>query len=343
MIHFKKYSSIENTFDRDFVERIVIEGFDKQEFVVQEKVHGANVCFITDGVSISFGKRTALVEAGEKFYDHEEMFERYKERVFALFSAVKARFPDVQSMTVFGEMCGGSYPHPDVPSKKGTLLIQKGVYYSPSHEFYAFDLYVTIADSGRFLPLDVANDLFAGCGFLYAQTLLRGPLSACLSFPNDCPSRVSEWLNLPPIANNICEGIVIRPVEPAYLSNGARVLLKSKNARFEEKTAVKKREPRPFVPPTFSPELENLLPIVEQYVTQNRLNNVVSKIGEVSMPEDGGKLIGLFSKDILDDFLKEHASEYEALEKSEQKLLNRQANMLATNLIKEVFLRQISQ
>jgi hypothetical protein len=85
--------------------------------------------------------------------------------------------------------------------------------------------------------------------------------------------------------------------------------------------------------------LNNLLPVVEQYVTENRLNNVVSKIGHISVPKDTGKLIGLFSKDILDDFLKEHSGKYAAVEKSEQKILNRHINTLATSMIKNVYFR----
>jgi hypothetical protein len=85
--------------------------------------------------------------------------------------------------------------------------------------------------------------------------------------------------------------------------------------------------------------LNNLLPVVEQYVTENRLNNVVSKIGHISVPKDTGKLLGLFSNDILDDFLKEHSGKYAAVEKSEQKILNRHINTLATNMIKNVYFR----
>jgi hypothetical protein len=79
--------------------------------------------------------------------------------------------------------------------------------------------------------------------------------------------------------------------------------------------------------------------VVAEYVTENRLNNVVSKIGEISVPKDTGKLIGLFSKDILDDFLKEHSGEYASIEKSEQKILNRHINFLTTNLIKKLFFK----
>ena len=340
MISFKKYNSIENTFDKDFVERIYTEGFDQQEFVVQEKVHGSNVCLVTDGSSVSFGKRTGFVEAGEKFYNFEELLERYTSKVISLFSTVHDVFPNTKTLSVFGEMFGGKYPHPDIKNKANSMIIQKGVYYCPNHEFYAFDLYLTTEDSGYFLPVDDTNTFFEQCGFFYAKTLFRGTLSACLQYPNDSPSMISRWLGLPPIEDNICEGIVIRPVQPTYLHNGARILLKNKNARFAEKKAVKKRTPKLFVDASYSESLNHLLPVSEQYVTENRLNNVISKIGQLSIPKEMGKLIGLFSKDVIEDFLKEHSGKYAALEKSEQKILNRHINSLATELIKKVYFQR---
>ena len=44
MLEFKKYSSIENSFNREFMERIVAEMPTDLEYVVQEKVHGAKWC-----------------------------------------------------------------------------------------------------------------------------------------------------------------------------------------------------------------------------------------------------------------------------------------------------------
>jgi Rnl2 family RNA ligase len=337
MIQFKKYSSIENTFDKDFMEKIFVEGLDRQEYVVQEKVHGANVCLMTDGKTVSFGKRTGFVETDEKFYDYEELLQRYTPKAIDLFSIVREHFCDIKTVTIFGEMFGGKYPHPAVKNNSKTMVIQKGVYYCPNHELYVFDLYITTEETGRFLTVDEANLLFEKGGFFYAKTLFKGTLNECLKYPNDSLSQISEWMGLPPIDDNICEGIVIRPVAPTYLRNGSRVLLKSKNARFAEKKAVKKRAPKLFKEPSYSEALNDLLLVAEQYVTENRLNNVVSKIGHVSFPKDTGKLIGLFSKDILDDFLKEHSGEYAAIEKSEQKILNRHVNSLATNLIKKVY------
>jgi Rnl2 family RNA ligase len=340
MIPFKKYNSIENTFDKDFVDRIYNEGFDKQEFVVQEKVHGSNVCFITDGSSVSFGKRTGLVEVGEKFYNYEELLERYQSKVFSLFETLHNAFPNIQTLSVFGEMFGGKYPHPDVKNKANSMVIQKGVYYCPYHEFYAFDLYLSTENSGYYLSVDEGNAFFEQCGFFYLISLFRGSLDACLQYPNDSPSVISEWLGLPQIEDNICEGVVIRPVQPIYLHNGARLLLKSKNARFAEKKSVKKRIPKLFIDSSYSDTLTHLLPVSEQYITENRLNNVVSKIGQISIPKEMGKLIGLFSKDILDDFLKEHSGKYAALEKSEQKILNRHINSRATEFLKKIYFQR---
>jgi len=337
MLPFKKYNSIENTFDKDFVEKIFLEGYDKQEFVVQEKVHGSNVCLVTNGKTVGFGKRTGFMEAGEKFYDYEELLERYIPKAIALYSIVKEVLPDIGTITIFGEMFGGKYPHSDVKNDSKISVIQKGVFYCPAHEFYAFDLYVTNEETGRFLSVDEVNNFFEQGGFFYAKTLFHGTLNECMKYPNLFQSQISNWLGLPPIEGNICEGIVIRPVEPTYLRNGSRVLLKSKNERFAEKKSVKKREPKLFVEPSYSESLNNLLPITEQYVTENRLYNVVSKIGQISVPKDTGKLIGLFSKDILDDLLKEHSGKYASIEKSEQKILNRHVNSLATDLIKKVY------
>ena len=339
MIPFKKYNSIENTFDKEFVEKISLEVSDKQEFVVQEKVHGSNTCFVTDGQTVSFGKRTGFVENGEKFYNYEELFERYIQKVTSLFSIVKEIVPDLKTLTIFGEMFGGRYPHPDIKNDSKIAVIQKGVFYSPQHEFYAFDIYVSTEENGRYLTVDELNTFFECGGFFYAKTLFRGTLNECLQYPNDAPSRVSGWLGLPPLEDNICEGIVIRPVVPTYLRNGARILLKNKNARFAEKKAIKKRTPKLFVEPSYSKMLNKLLFVVEQYVTENRLNNVVSKIGHISVPKDTGKLIGLFSKDALDDFLKEHSGEYAAIEKSEQKILNCHVNSLTTSIIKDVYFK----
>lgn len=338
MTEFKKYNSIENTYNKDFLEKIEKEGYESLVYVVQEKVHGANCCFITDGKDVGFAKRTGPVLPGETFYNYEELLSRYREKVLSLFPLIKVHYPTTYNILVFGEMFGGSYPHPEVKNDTRVMCIQKGVFYSPIHEFYGFDIYISATEVNRYLSVYETNNFFEQAGFFYAKTLFEGSIGDCLSYPNAFQSRISDWLGLPPIENNTCEGIVIRPVEPLYLKNGSRLLLKNKNSRFAEKKSVKKRQPALFVEPGYSEELLNQLLIAEEYVTENRLNNVISKVGDVSFPNDAGKLIGLLSKDVLEDFLKEHSGSYAGLEKSEQKIFNRHLNKLSAELIKKLYM-----
>jgi Rnl2 family RNA ligase len=239
------------------------------------------------------------------------LLERYRDRVLKLYGGIKAKYPEVNHISVFGEMFGG---------------------------LYGFDIYLFTEEGGRFLPVDEVNEIFEVCGFFYAKTLFRGTLTECLKQPNAFQSKIAEWLGLPPIEDNICEGIVIRPVTPMYLRNGSRVLIKSKNERFAERKSAKRRTKLFVEPVPYSDELKALIVEGETYVTENRLANVVSHIGEVHFPKDFGKVMGLFSKDVLEDFLKEHGNLYAALEKSEQKLLNKELNKFCTALVKQVYM-----
>lgn len=147
---------------------------------------------------------------------------------------------------------------------------------------------------------------------------------------------------MPAIDDNICEGVVIRPVEPCYLRNGSRVIIKNKNERFAEKKSGKKRNKLFAEPVSFSDALKSLILEAETYVNENRLANVVSHIGEVHLPKDFGKVMGLLSKDVLADFLKEHGGEFGALDKCEQKTFNKEVNKFSSALVKQVYMSQAS-
>lgn len=335
MINFKKYSSIENSNTREYMSRVADQVPTDVEWVVQEKVHGANTSFLCDGEDVIFAKRTAIIADGENFYDYQPLLLAYRERVLSLFGHIKSTHPDTVSISVFGEMFGGKYPHKDVEAVHGIVVIQKGVYYTPVHEFYGFDIYLTSADGGCFLPVDEVNALFEKFGFFYAKTLMRGSLTDCLNYPNAFQSKVAEWLGFPPIDDNICEGVVIRPVVPMFLRTGSRVIIKNKNTRFAEKKSTKVRNKIFSEPVPYSEGFKELLSEIDCYITENRLDNVISHIGELSLPKDFGKIMGLFSKDILDDFLKEHSGEYIALDKCEQKSFNRELNKLATEFVRQ--------
>ncbi|MFW9608304.1 MAG: hypothetical protein ACMV14_07695, partial [Prevotella sp.] len=171
-------------------------------------------------------------------------------------------------------------------------------------------------------------------------TLFEGTLDECLRFSNEFPTTIPSLFGLPDIDNNICEGVVIRPITPMYLRNGDRVLIKNKNERFAEKKSIRKRNKMLEVPIEQSPELISLIDEISQFVTENRLANVVSHIGEVHVPKDFGKIMGLFAKDALEDFMKEYSEDYLNLEKTEQKMLNKALNQMSIELVKKEYMNQ---
>jgi Rnl2 family RNA ligase len=336
---FKKYNSIENSYQLEFLNEIKEQGFYDLEYVVQEKVHGANLSFITNGKDIISAKRTELITDDENFYNSKYVKQKYESKVIQLYKLISEKYSDVKQVTIFGELFGGIYPHPNVEKVNTAVFVQKGIYYSPDNDFYAFDILI---NSDQYLDTDTINNLFESVGFLYAKTIFRGSVNDCLEYPNNFKSKISEWISLPDLQQNICEGVVIRPVQPNFFRNGSRVLIKNKNEKWtENNNFINKEILKSFLnqQKTLSDDAQILCEEILKYITGNRLQNVISKIGTIT-PKDYGKLLGLYCKDTLEDFLKSHKTEYEQLEKFESKAINKflntHASTLVTNYLKNI-------
>lgn len=331
-MNFKKYNSIENSYQLDFLSKIKEQGYDNQEYVIQEKVHGANICFITNGIDIISAKRTELILDDENFYNSKSVKKRYEKKILQLFKLISDKFNGVSQIILFGELFGGVYPHANVKKISTAVFVQKGVYYSPNNDFYAFDILV---NNEQYLDTDTINNLFETVGFIYAKTLFRGSLNDCLQYPNSFQSQIPQWLGLPNLEQNICEGVVIRPVQPCFFKNGSRVLIKNKNKKWTEnnnyidKSILKSLLSQQEI---LSDNAQILCEEIAKYITENRLQNVISKIGTITQ-KDYGKLLGLYCKDTLEDFLKTNITEYEQLEKFESKAVKKFLNTNAGNLI----------
>lgn len=328
---FKTYNSIENSYQTRVIEQIYLHGFANEIFVVQEKVHGANFSFFTNGKEIKIAKRTSFIDENEKFYNAHQILERYRKNVIDVFQKVKTIHPDIETVVIYGELFGGGYKHKEVESVKDAIKVQKGVEYSPYNEFYAFDIKL---NGTTYLDTDLVNQIFDEAGFFYAKVLFQGTLEDALKFPNDFDSKIPSWLSLPEIENNICEGAIIKTLKTKYFRNGSRVILKNKNEKWTEKSKMAKKD-RPIQKEVhFSEKAQNIWEEMQKYATANRLNNVVSKIGEFET-KLMGKIIGLFSMDILEDFEKDFPNAFKTIEKEEQKRINKKLNALVIDVIKE--------
>ncbi|WP_298517047.1 RNA ligase, Rnl2 family [uncultured Kordia sp.] len=332
---FKKYNSIENTYREKATEQVYLHGYGDDVFVVQEKVHGANFSFITDGNSIQVAKRTSVIAEDENFNNYNYVLNKYEKAIITLFKLVKKDFPETEIMTVFGEIFGGSYPHPEVEKINGMVRIQKGVFYSPENDFYAFDICL---NHTQYLDVTIANTYFSAVGMFYAKTLFTGTFSECMAYSNTFESKVHEWLHLPSIENNVCEGTIIKPLVSKRFGNGQRVIFKNKNEKWSEKSHEKRsRVSKPSAIEVLSETEKELMNTLLSYVNENRLMNVQSKIGEFS-PKQTGKTIGMLAKDALEDFVKDHESDWNTMEKQHQKVMTKILNKEASNVVKEMLL-----
>lgn len=328
---FKTYNSIENAYQTRVIDQIRLQGFGDEVFIVQEKVHGANFSFFTDGKEIKIAKRTAFIENEEKFYNAHQILEQYRKNVINLFQKVKTIYPDVETVVIYGELFGGGYKHKEVEPVKGAVRVQAGIEYAPYNDFYAFDIKL---NGVTYLDTDIINSIFEETGFFYAKTLFEGTLEEALRFPNVFNSKIPAWLGLPEM-NNMCEGTIIKTLKTRYFGNGARVILKNKNEKWIERSkVVRKQEKTVQKTVRFGEKAQNIWEEIQAYITANRLNNVMSKIGEFE-PRMLGKVVGLFAQDILEDFEKDFPSAFTAIEKDEQKKINKKLNSAVIDCVKE--------
>jgi len=218
-------------------------------------------------------------------------------------------------LTVYGELCGGMYRHPDVEKVKGAQKIQGRVDYHPDNMWVPFDIIFRNEEIGKSY-LCSTEDVEKLCNQvgLPSQILkFAGTLDECLKYQNDFIDDTGHILwNLPIVEGNITEGVVIKPIHPLWFNNGERVIFKNKNDKFKERTCKSPKEPKEIIPMN---DLEKkYYEFAREYITENRLMSVFSKVGEVN-EKAFGMILGMFLKDLWKDFDKEYKEEIEKIEK----------------------------
>ena len=326
---FRKYPSIENTYREKAIKDIKKFGFDLGTWVVTNKVHGANFSFWCDGENVICAKRTGFLKPDDNFYEYQNILENYKDRVLKATKDIQKDLNDNVLVVFYGEIFGGSYPHPDVVVKtKMGVKVQKGVYYAPLNDFYLFD----VTYNGRYMTHNAVEQIGKDYGFIYAEPLFTGTFEECLNFDPVFEDPIYKVYGFPKIEDNMSEGVVIKPVVPAFFPNGARCILKKKNPKFNEKTKKKKRVKKE-IPAHLKEKIES----VSVYVTENRLKNVLSH-GEVIGQKDFGKLMKLFVTDILEEYEKDNGSIYNGVEdRKEKNVINKALNKMCADVIRPNF------
>ena len=324
-MQFEKFNSIENTYRTKFVEQVRHLLGAEEPFVVQEKIHGANFSFWCNKDGIFTASRNKFLEPGANFFNWEQVLEKYRLNIQNLYDMLNKP----TEVILYGEIYGGNYPHDNVKAVDGAQQVQSKIYYCPHNDFHGFDIKV----DGVYLPVDEVNRLCETCGIPYARTLYEGTLEACLQYPNQFITTLPSMHNCPPIKGNTCEGIVIKPKRPAFLPGGERVILKDKNKKFVERTHTKRQilDKKNIENNTIPNKVYDA---IIEYATENRLRNVLSKIGGVTH-RDFGRILRDMKQDVQEDFDKDHISKWEPLNVSETKYVHKRLNTYIATMIKE--------
>ena len=342
-VMFSKYPSIENS-EKDFiVDKIRKHGYENIDYCITEKIHGSNtqIDYNYKTGEFEYNKRSGAIEEGEHCYNVQDCFASIKENVVELaqYLAPTLKKPLV-CVKVFGEIFGGSYPHPDVPRNSKATKVQKGVWYSPDNQWLAFDIAYMVEGDTKTYFLG-SEDFFIACGAVDLPTVpllcITGSLTEALKYPNNKPSTVYKMFKLPEIENNIMEGVVIRPLKGDFWMGDQRVILKNKNDNFKEVSHT----PRPDLTLEYSDNVKNALAEADAYITTNRVNNVISHEGEVQ-EADIGKLIGLTAKDIMEEFEKDSKT-WNLLEKVECKTISKHITRGVAKLVRDEVYRRLSE
>ncbi len=278
---------------------------DKIDWVVTEKIHGANFCFIYQNGKLYYGKRKEYLKWNDDFFGFQLVVNKLENQIIHLFEEL-SQSVKADKYIIYGELFGGNYPHREVEKNENLEAIQTGIYYSPTIEFCAFDIAfeTNFNESKNYLDYKKAIGLFERHGVLYVNPLFVGKLNEAVEFDIRINSGLPKLLNLPELENNNIEGIVIKPIEELDRNLfPKRPVLKIKNPEFEENKVFHQAQKWSFIPKLSSntEELHFLIEEIRNYVTQNRLQSAISKVGKLDF--DNEERIKEIAEELLRDIL----------------------------------------
>ena len=323
---FAKYSSITNSYDGVFIDKVRTEcakaGF-KGPWYISEKIHGANCQVSYDEEGFNIGCRNSY-ECPSSWLN---ILLPYK-------YTMKLIYEEVGPIAFFGEFFGGTYPHPDVARDPNAKRVQKGIFYTPNNEVLFYDL------------------LFKGKGFASVKEFIEiadryciprvdfvevPTLDEALAYPNNNPSKVYTKYDLPEIENNIMEGVVIKPAVNMYAGQ-SRMIIKNKNERFKEVAKC----PKVVLPPE---ELDEKTKVALEkalaYITEERVINCLSHFGSEPDMTVLGNLIKETNQDVINSFENDN-NDFGSMEKIEIKKVTKRVNTTVAKLCKEVLIKKMS-
>jgi Rnl2 family RNA ligase len=283
---------------------------DTVDWVVTEKIHGANFSFVFGGNELRYAKRKDFLLWTDDFFGFQLVAERLDHQIMSLFERIR-RDHDFSTAVVYGELYGGHYPHAAVTPDPRVQAIQTGIHYAPTVEYCAFDIAISPsadAEGRRYLDYAQSIAYFEECGIPHARPLMVGKLNQALFFDTRFNSKVPATLGLPDIGPNLVEGIVIKPYRNIVVQGAKgemRPILKIKNKEFaEEQFHESQAWSYTHEGATATERLLFLVPELRRYITPQRLQSTFSKIGALAgaSPQRLAQIQSAFVADAFESF-----------------------------------------
>ncbi|MFC0599788.1 RNA ligase family protein [Streptomyces palmae] len=255
-----------------------------REWIAVEKVHGAHFAVVCDHAGVHPAKRRELLgeEMLDGFFGVSGIWPELSVAAARLASALRTEWGGSAVVTVYGELAGGRYPHPDVPPVAGAEPVQTGVWYAPGLRWLLFDASVETAEDRWWISDRALRAASATAGLVCAPALGRGARHALQELPCAFPTRVPALFGLPELEDNLAEGYVLKPAGPwreAPTGTDARPVVKVKQKAFAEDERYDGARPHP-VPPRGAAGLPAwLLVQAAALLTPARAAAAVSKLG----------------------------------------------------------------
>eukprot|EP00919_Chromeraceae_sp_WS-2016_P062314 GHVR01147570.1.p1 GENE.GHVR01147570.1~~GHVR01147570.1.p1 ORF type:complete len:389 (+),score=101.24 GHVR01147570.1:97-1263(+) len=265
-----------------------------------------------DNVDVSFAKRTDMLSPDDDFFNCRShgLTDNLTPKAISTFNYYinnNCNNEDEKNniiMTIYGEIFGGMYPETLVKPNPHVGPVQTGVFYSPDIHFIAFDIGITINKQDEndinnkiqnryFIDFDDAIELLENNGFMCVKPLCRGPLDKCMSCDIYFDSTIPSRLGLPPLekGSNTAEGVVVKLAKELKVSGDKnRCIMKRKTQHFCEAQytddGMKRLHQEALNRRQKGLKLDEKLIQNESLamVTLQRLQNVISKIGQVEYP-----------------------------------------------------------
>lgn len=320
MEKFIHYPSIENTYNTKAIEYINLHNDNTLMWNATEKIHGANFSATTNGKIVKWGKRSSYIgdEGLTSFYNSQYIKEKYSNNILNLFNTLKAehKSTDIEYIRLYGEICGGGYTNVKTSHPKSIKMVQKQIMYSPDIEFIVFDICVK-TDYERYMNMTIVNNLCSEHNIPSVPILHVGTLAELMELSPIFQTTIPSLFSLPDLPNNMAEGYVFKPNTETYSGGHSRTILKHKSPAFTEKADNKVRIP---VTISITEKHHEIIDKICMYINENRINNVISKIGDIETWITK-KLIGTILQDVLKDALKDLTEEEIEFYKKEKKII----------------------